>query len=86
MDQANDCELPRLCRFSRNSIWLNSYSPVHLNILSSESETGMPLPDSLTRWVADLRYLLDKVQIPNDAGARRASGIIQGTARVVSDG
>ena len=66
--------------------WLNSYSPVHLNIPSSESETGMPLPDILARWVADPRYLLDKVQVPNDAGVRLASGIIQGTARAVSDG
>jgi hypothetical protein len=46
----------------------------------------MPLPDILARWVADPRYLLDKVQIPTDAGARLAGGIIQDTARAVSDG
>ena len=66
--------------------WLNSFSPVHLDIPPSESETGIPLPDILTRWVADPRYLLERVQIPTDAGARLAGGIIQGTARAVSDG
>jgi hypothetical protein len=46
----------------------------------------MPLPDILTRRVDDPRYLLDNVQIPNNAGARLASGIFQGIARAVSDG
>jgi hypothetical protein len=60
--------------------WMNSSAPPDLEIPPS----GMD--HLLVRWVDDPQFLLEQVHIPDDGGVALAQGIIQGSARAVSDG
>jgi hypothetical protein len=66
--------------------WMNSCEPLDLQIPPSGIDVGVPLHDLLKRWVDDPQFLLEQVHIPDDGGVALAQGIIQGSARAVSDG
>jgi hypothetical protein len=67
--------------------WMNSCAPLDLVIPTPITDhVSMPLHDLLARWVDDPQFLLEQVHIPEDGGVALAQGIIQGSARAVSDG